>query len=239
MKKSIIVIALALLMLVPVFADTTTGSTTPATATTNNKTSLSNGELPLSNSIAKGNNTTKTEVGVTLKLNPIYYTAITDIDVTTSPNVIDRTNYSNEKYNNTDKITMDIDDENWVLNEKSGYYLSYFFYQNTQDVTLNVKIDQDLTTTSTGTTADGKTAKTTIQYKATFKTGTNATVVIHSNTANGVTNYDIAKRSGSNMVDNSISNSFSMTLAPEADQNIKNNVGGYYTSTITLTLKNS
>ena len=239
MKKSIIVIALALLMLVPVFA----GSANQVAVDTksNNTAQPVGNSTPLASSNKK---TTTTDVAVTLNLYPVYYAAITEIDVNDNANQITHLNYDSATFKNTSVITMTVDKDNYVLNDKSGFYVSYFFYENTEDVTLTVSIDSDLTTTAEGTTADGKTAKQTIEYKATFSgvtigvndDGTAKSLVIHSNSENGTTSYKIAKKQATKMVADSTSKSLAFVLSPEDGQTIKNNVAGYYKSTITLKL---
>ena len=243
MKKSIIVIALALLMIVPVFA----GDANPVRITSKND-ALASGETPLASSSKK---TTTTDVTLSLTLKPIYYTAITtkDVTATTTP-AITKENYTESVYNNVAQISMTINEENWTLNSNSSYYLSYFFYQNSEDVTLNVAIDNDLTTTATGTTydddADGKghKGKNTIAYSASFVTGKDDNgkdikTTIYSNTENSkVNNVDIVSRKGSRQMDNKISESYKMTIAPLDGEDLKSNIAGYYKSTITLSLIN-
>ena len=248
MKKSLIVIALALLMIVPMFA----ASTEPVSITTKDEyLDLQNNEAPLSNAINEGKNVTSTDVTLTLKLKPIYYAAITS----KSGKNIDKTNYEEDDYKNVKEISMVVNDD-LILQSNSENFLSYFFYQNSQSVTLTVSIDKDLTTEDKRTAADkvaSSGVKYTISYYVDFydideytnaQANTSAELTpkytIHSNIDNGSTSRIIAQRDGSMRLDNSVTESYKIVISPEeTSKDLSKNIAGAYKSTITLKLTNA
>ena len=254
MKKSLIVIALALLMLVPVFA---TGSTNPISITTKGDSlDIENKETPLATAISNNKNSTSTDVTLSLKLKPIYFAAITAVDGSD----ITKSTYTDTKYNNVDEVPMEVDDD-LNLQSNAEYYLTYFFYQNSESVTLTVSIDQDMTCEDTRTAYDkANGVKNTIEYnlalyeinaystyttaKATASEGTtvnmpSAVYRIFSNSSDGDQSDDIAKNPGSMRLDNQKQHCYRMVISPEEDaKNLKNNIAGDYISTITLKLTN-
>ena len=254
MKKSLIVIALALLMLVPVFA---TGSTNPISITTKGDSlDIDGGETPLTTAIQNNKNSTSTDVTLSLKLKPIYYAAITEVDGSN----ITKDTYNDDKYKNVAEVPMEVDDD-LNLESNDEYYLTYFFYQNSQSVTLTVSIDQDMTCDDTRTEYDKKNGvKNTIEYNVALyeinaytnyttakASATEGQVVntpsavyrIYSNQNDGAQSGDIAKNAGSMRLDNQKQHCYRMVISPEDDAiNLKNNIAGDYISTITLKLTN-
>ena len=232
MKKSLIVIALALLMIVPVFADGAgTGTTAPVNVSTNGK--AVGDSTPLASATKKD---TVTEVGVTLDLYPIYYTAITNINVAKEDDdQITRDNYTDSKYNNTKLILMTVNNDTYKLNPSGTYYVSYFFYENTEDVTLNVNIDSNLTTTADAAASDTD-AVNYIRYIAVITNADSTTTTLHSDQSQ-THSVDIAHKAATRKVADSDSHSFAFSLYQESGDTLEKNIAGYYTSTITLSLK--
>ena len=204
MKKSLIVIALALLMIVPVFAAETDTKVASKAAGTNTKfTSSDNAEK-------------KTEVNVTIDLNPKYAFGVTGGASTTKDDgtyAATFTSYGEGDKNiivavapeegtaGTDYILYDqlkrVTVISMVANEKkmileapttNTYYVSYWFFENnTQNVKLTCSLDGNMKLTEASKTAlstnsgitvtDGDT-KAEIPYEITF---TSDNTVLKSN----------------------------------------------------------
>ena len=151
MKKSIIVIALALLMILPVFAATVTAG---GAAKTGDKLSAAGPQ--------------ETEVNVSLDLTPKYAFGVTggnSSDTTTyvkkfsEQNIVANkpadesvTNYVlYDKVNRVESISMTANLTDMKLEGPASgytYYISYWFFENnTDNVKLTAKIDHDLTLT--------------------------------------------------------------------------------------------
>ena len=239
MKKSIVLIALALALMVPVFAANTgssTASTTPVVVDTkdaNGKAQPVGDTTPLKNA---ANKTTVTEVGVTLDLYPIYYSAITNSDVTADATKITRYNYdSDDTFKNVDKIVMSVDTDTYKLKESDKKYISCFFYENTEDVKLTVTLDSNLTTDTEPLAGDAESKKV-IRYVANIDMGDSNKETLHSDTAKGDNSFGIWGKSATKKVADSQAKSFAFTLSQEEGDDLKKNLAGYYTSTITLSL---
>ena len=165
MKKSIIVIALALLMVASVFADTVSNTVDSA--------AVEKGQ-----SFTSANNKTQTtEVNVSLELSPKYAFGVTGGDskstvegtyaqkflsygtdgdkiVAVAPSDDTKTAGSDYYlYDTLDRVTvisMVADEENMVIKEPANndYYVSYWFFENdTKDVNLTISLSGDLTLT--------------------------------------------------------------------------------------------
>ena len=246
MKKSIIVLALALLMVGSVFADTKTEARTPAVSTAIVDTKDADGEVQAvgtSTPLASATDAKKkadTSVFVNLELTPIYYTAITSKDVSST---ITKDNYDDATGDNlhVQDIKLNVDKDKLrllVTNEApvQTYYVSYFFYENTENVKLTATLSGNLTTTADVGTGDTDSSKYSKEIKYTATIGTDVLNSDGSGT-NGKTKA-IATVPSTRVLGKATKASLQLIIAPAnvADNNIANNVAGYYESTITLNL---
>ena len=153
MKKSLIVIALVFLMIVPVFATVSNDNLTTVTGTS----TLNSLAEPLSDG-AKTNSTT---VQFTLLLNPKYVFGITT-DPFVKANIladITKTKTSNQKYytelTGVDTIDIPTDIDALTFSSPEGtYYISYWFKDCTENCTLTASIDKHLTLQNGNADAD-------------------------------------------------------------------------------------
>ena len=246
MKKSIIVLALALLMVGSVFAAKTTVAD-PAKSTAIVDTKDADGKAqavgtgtPLASASTKKDDTT---VFVNLDLTPIYYTAITSKDIS---GTITKDNYDDETGDNlhVQDIMLNVDKDRLRLlgtNETpvQNYYVSYFFYENTENVKLNVSLSGNLTTTADVGASDTDASNYSKEIKYIAVIGTDEVTKLYSSGAEGkVKAADVADVKSTRVLGKSVAKSLTLAIIPEnqADNNIANNVAGYYESTITLSL---
>ena len=250
MKKSLIVIALALLMIVPVFAAETDTKVASKAAGTNTKfTSSDNAEK-------------KTEVNVTIDLNPKYAFGVTGGASTTKDDgtyAATFTSYGEGDKNiivavapeegtaGTDYILYDqlkrVTVISMVANEKkmileapttNTYYVSYWFFENDKDnLSLTMKLDGDMILQN-ATGVHSVEANKKIPYQVTVNGN-----IYKSNesdeaarTATIVTKADIQTQIGAKQEGN-----VAITIAPlTGSESIKDKYAGTYISHIVLTL---
>ncbi len=244
MKKSIIAILIALMVMVPVFADELSGSDKPIRVVTESSDAATAmyGVAPDKTFDAFSTNdtdskSTNTLVQVNLDLYPIYYSGITSVDVTADGSKIDRTNYTNDTFKNVSDVMMGVDKENYkLLDSTDNLYVSYFFYENTENVKVMVKINDNLKTSALKADEDAADAKDYIEYKAEITTGDNSTVTLHSNNKGEA---EVVKKAATRLVGNQMAGSFKVVLKPETSDNgvLKNNIAGAYKSTITVSMQ--
>ena len=243
MKKSLIVIALALLMLVPVFAEEVKTPTT-TTATT---------EAPgVGKSLADNyKETDNTQVYVQLELNPTYVFGITGGKagddsyvpqyndalniVAVEPSSGTYTLYTEVK--EVEVIAMNKNYKDMILEGPGDgytYYVSYWFFENDKEnLSLTMKLDGDMilqNATASQTDEDNKK----IPYQVTVNSTTlksNATTDAER-TATIVTEADVKNQIGAEEEGN-----VAIIIAPlEGKTSIKDKYAGTYISHIVLTL---
>jgi hypothetical protein len=243
MKKSLIVIALVLLMIVPVFAeDVRTPSTTSATT-----------EAPgLGKSLADNyKETDDTQVYVQLELNPTYVFGITggktndqsyvpQYDdtlniVAVAPSTGSYTLYTDVKEVEVIAMTKNYND---MKLEGPGddytYYVSYWFFENDKDnLSLTMKLDGDMILQN-ATSAHTVEANKKIPYQVTVNSATLKSNAAEESdrTATIVTKADIQTQIGAEQEGN-----VAITIAPlSGSESIKDKYAGTYISHIVLTL---
>ena len=254
MKKSLIVIALALLMLVPVFADVATASETSNGAAYVQATSAN------ATPVTTAGSEQKTDVKITLNLFPKYYFAIstekyTDMDITIDPSETSKRYYEN--LGGVDEIAMTNDETKLEVGSPKGtYYVSYWFRDYNQSCTLSVAIDQDLTLQTTGangsttnyTPADGETAdQYTIKYFATltpqeggtgYEYGTTTSISSPGISGTNASSIIVARCAATKALGQVLCGDLKIVLSPYSlDKSTANKFAGNYLSHIVLTLK--
>ena len=254
MKKSLIVIALAVLMLVPVFATTGTKGAEVLTGTENQKDVVDTTD----------GNTKVTDVTLQLKLYPKYVFAISsslyDADnISIIKNESGKTYY--EDLPGINEIKMDYDEDKLVVSSPSGtYYISYWFRDYTQSCTLSVDIDQDLllqdsAVTGTWSKTDKKytggsesdSSKFTIKYKVEItpeSTGSgyipkNAVTIYSPGNTESTNAADVASCTATSLLGQVTCGNLKIVLTPtDSETNTTaNKYQGNYLSHLTLTLK--
>ncbi len=236
MKKSLIVIALIVLMIVPVFAETVTSGS----AKTGEKLTASEAQ--------------KTEVEVSLDLTPRYAFGVTGGKTGEADYVklfkdqkivaVDDTSSTEDvlytDLNRVTKITMTANlDAMKLEGPASGYtyYISYWFYENnTEKVSLVASLDGDLTLTEEGKSAANKNMgneydekNTVIPYQVTFDNKT-----LNSTDKNSETVVPVKVQSQIGAVEQ---NDIEITVAPITTNNkdtLKDKYAGTYKSNIVL-----
>ena len=248
MKKSIIVLALALLMVGSVFADSTANKTSTATKTTAEPITASAKDVKDTTTTPLKDLTNKSEdtkVYVDLKLYPIYYAAITQSDV--SSKLSKETDFTQDTYKHVTAIDLGVDLDNYTIEgtTSGSYYLSYFFYENTETVKLTVRLSGDLTTKDNRTATDktkNPNAKFTIPYKVDItKSATETVTLVSSSNTIGNTEYtvklseDITTKPSTMVLGSYEKASYELNITPLVTD-MTNNIAGLYESTITLAL---
>ena len=241
MKKSLIVIALALLMIVPVFAATVTAG---SAAKAGDKLTAAGPQ--------------ETEVNVSLDLTPKYAFGVTggnSTDTTTyvkkftEQNIVANkpadesvTNYVlYDKVNRVESISMIANLTNMKLegpDSANTYYISYWFFENnTDNVKLTAKIDHDLTLkdddiakvkNNTAITYDEANAK--IPFQVTID---GVTTVLNSTTGNTETVKTATVQSQIGKIEKG---DVKITVAPTTVDTLENKYTGTYIAHIVLNL---
>ena len=238
MKKSIIVLALALLMVGSVFAatynpvavvadkdaDDATRATTLSTATSANK-------------------NTQSDVVIQLHQYPIYVVAVTEDDLTGK---VTNTNYSTD-VKHVSEIELEADKDTWIIEDSKTYYFTWFFYENTENVKFTVELEGDMklqdNTTATGDNSDN--AKTTIRYQVNIKsadysdsaTDETKDVTLTSSGTSAIQSAIIKRKPATNLIGDYDSKSYAFTVTRVGDETVQNNIVGKYKSDIKLTIE--
>ena len=235
MKKSIIVLALALLMVGSVFAETKAA------------TIVVPGDNQTVASMTTGN-TESTNVKVSLKLSPKYVFGITDdsskfdVQIPTTKTQDLKTGevlYKNIKV--LDEIPMEADLDNLVLKTTTtSYYVSYWFSECNENLALYAKIDSPLIYQKgeNETVASDKVDY--IQYKATITTSGTDTISLDSGKVktSGSAEEKLVVATTTDVLGKVQSGNMKVVLGPVGTTgSLANNIIGTYLSTITLTLK--
>ncbi len=248
MKKSLIVIALALLMLVPVFADTKTGSNGAEVVYSNTA-----NDTPLT---ATGD-TESTDVKITLNLYPKYVFGISTTKYESAKITIDKTETGKTYYEDlpaVSEIVMTNDETKLEVGSPSGtYYISYWFRDYTQNCSLSCSIDQDLWLQDGGKNyeSQGEDIKSnyTIKYQATITpeaavTGEknayalDSAKTIYSPGNENTTNTTVVNCNATKLLGQVVCGNLKIELAPvDSDKSTANKYVGSYLSHIVLTLK--
>ena len=261
MKKSLIVIALVLLMIVPIFAETVTSG----------KGTVAEGAEAGTAATLTASGNQETKVNVTLELTPRYAFGVTG---GSSSSTVEGTyaqkftsyGENGEKivavapsdtskkagtdyylYDTLPRVTvisMVADEENMIIKEpaNNNYFISYWFFENnTQNVKLNVSLSGDLTLneksktalTNAGITIEDE--KTKIPYQITVETENGEkTITSASGTSVVVVTADITMEIGKvEVADASLK---VQPLAGDGNNSIKEKYVGVYESNIILNL---
>ena len=238
MKKSIIVLALALLMVGSVFAAPLTYVESEANGTT------------LKDKTVSTSATTEpkdTTVQINLKQYPKYMTAITTTpyDASSADKTITKDNYTLVVHENL--IKMDVDTNSWKLvpTAENAYYVTYFVYENTVDVDFSVKMNgnlklTDTTKTATSTETTSSKNQTEVRYQMVIKgVGANGADVTLSSTKvaeSDITTAVIKTVEDTNLIGKSECNSYAFQLKGYGTDTVQYNVAGLYEATITLSI---
>lgn len=172
MKNTMILIALALLLIVPVFAD---GNATVVAANETTKNTL------IVKGVATGTTLdAKTDVKITLNLYPKYVFSVTKeadkyikANITIDPYETSKTYYENLKHE--DEILMTNDEVKFEVKPPTDtYYVSYWFWEYNEKVTLTVAIDDDMELQDKGEGTTYIEGKDKIRYQAKLTADTDA-----------------------------------------------------------------
>ncbi len=243
MKKTIILIALALLLIVPVFAATNALTVIAGTADA----------TPLTDTGASTSSSSPKDTTVKIKLEqwPKYLLAITTTDYDGTTNTITNTTYDNVRH--FEEIPMTVDKDTWTLDQLSGqYYVTYFAYENNQNVEYTIKLNGNMklkdttTATSSATTSSGKQDE--IRYQMTIagisgtgSTGSGVTIYSNGTDSDRKNKTTIMKVAETNLIGWSDYKSFALTLDAYTNgttkDTVQNNIVGNYEGTVTLTIK--
>ncbi len=252
MKKTLILIALALLIMVPVFA----GTPLTETDTTGNQTVLTADGVSTKSSEEPKDTTVKIE----LKQYPKYMTAITTTKYSSDGSKISHYDEvsSATKYDavvHETEIVMDVDTDTWTLEDKDGYYVTYYAYENNQNVEYSIKLNGNmkLTPDATAETGDTETPSSTKQKEIRYImqiTGINGlgdesesnTVTLYSDGSMDNSNTTIIRKIGKTvLIGKSAYNSYAMAVKAYTKDGttdtVQYNIVGNYEGTVTLTIK--
>ncbi len=237
MKKSIIVLALALLMVTSVFASPLTYVEEEA-----------NGKALKGKTVSTSDTTDlkDTKVQINLKQYPKYMTAITTTpyDGSTPEKTITKDNYTLVTHENL--IEMDVDTNSWKLvpTAENAYYVTYFVYENTVDVDFSVKMNGNLklvdTTTATSEVDPSSKNQKEVRYQMVIKgVGTSGADVTLSSTKvaeTDITSTVIKTVEDTNLIGKSECNSYAFQLKGYGTDTVQYNIAGLYEATITLSI---
>ncbi len=249
MKKTIILIALALLLIVPVFAGTPLTKVEDANGKTLDTTGV------FTNSSADPKDTT---VKIELKQFPIYMVAITNAAYSTSGSKISHyTESGATKYNAVAHVTdieMEVDNNTWTLKDKTGYYVTYYAYENNQNVEYIIKLNGNMVLTSDVTVPSTDTEnpqysnkQKEIRYimciagiKGDGTEDASSTVTLYSDGSSDNTTI-VRKVASTLLIGKSEYKSYALTLKAYTKDNktdtVQYNIVGKYEGTVTLTIK--
>ena len=208
MKKSIIIVALAILMAMSVFAADPTPVTTPVEL-----------ELKL---------TPVYSMGITTKeYTDAVYTALTDKTKILDADIV------KDGSSTTALIKLTYDTSTYKLNTRTGLFVTYIFTEYNK-CTLSMKIDQPLTCT---TKADDASDYDKINYQATVNVSTTSSAdnktVEDTNTDVELKKYTAA----ATKIAEAVYDSFELSIGPKDDtSDLKGKYIGVYKSNIILTL---
>jgi len=241
MKKTIILIALALLLIVPVFADPTYGKVITAS-----------GETPSISGVTENNIDTK--VTIKLSLHPKYVIGITDsshkfvskgetgtyLTTKTTPSS-GETKYTEAPV--VDEIAMSADADNIVLlpTASAKYYVSYWFFECNETVKLYIKNNGAMEYQGTVTGLDSGAYKDYIDFQATVKKEDNTSVSVASNgkKPTGASTEQLLKTGTvTQVLGNVEQGNLEIVMEPvSGKESLVKNIVGNYESSVTLTLK--
>ena len=241
MKKTIILIALALLLIVPVFADPTYGKVITAI-----------GETPSISGVAENNIDTK--VTIKLSLHPKYVIGITDSshkfvsEGETGTHLTTKTSPSSgeTKYTEApvvDEIAMSADANNIVLlpTASATYYVSYWFFECNETVKLYIKNNGAMEYQGTVTGLGSDAYKDYIDFQATVKKEDNTSVSVASNgkkPAGASTEQLLKTGTVTQVLGNVEQGNLEIVMEPvSGKESLVKNIVGNYESSVTLTLK--
>ncbi len=251
MKKSLIVIALALLMIVPVFAASETRTENAKVVYAENA-----NDTPLTTT----GDTEKTDVKVTLNLYPKYVFGISNEKYVSANITIDSTETSKTYYEKLPAVTeinMTNDETKLEVGSPSDtYYISYWFRDYNQDCTLSCAIDQDLWLQEDDgnyTAVEGdEDSNYKIKYKATItpegavENEKSAYAIDAANTiyspgnSGSSTSVAVVKCAATKLLGQVVCGNLKIVLAPvDGDKSTANKYVGSYLSHLVLTLKSN
>ena len=225
MKKSLILIAIAIMVLVPVFATDTGNDTASETSTV------------VIRKMPDGSEKSETKVETTIGLQPKYYYGVTDAELSSKDDTI--TNMGTIKLTrNTNSNTLSTANE----------YVSYKFVEN-EAVTLYIKISGDMLPWDADKNAEDTSRSTKIPLTITVAatddnystegaddTSTKKTTLVTINsTTEGKTEKAIVSYNEKTKVGDISWCSAGLTIAPQ--KSLDGVQLGYYLATITLTAK--
>ena len=227
MKKSIIVLALALLMAGSVFA-AQVGPITVVDTTGDTKV------LKASN--ANDVPTKDTKIDITLKQYPKYMAAVTSVQYNDS-NMLSKDNYMNVKHE--DEITMSVNADTYKLNDTTGYYLTYFAYENNEKLCFSVKLSGNMKLVEGTTTTTASTTKTTSSKNQKEVRYTMNIAGSELGTSYDLNSTDTAEKvlktvNATNLIGETNFGSFAITLKNYSTDTFQYNIAGKYEATATI-----
>lgn len=242
MKKTIILIALALLLIVPVFADTPTYG----------KVIVATGETPSISGVT--DNSIDTKVTIKLSLHPKYVIGITDKDhkfvsegetgtILTTKTTPDsgETKYTEAPV--VDEIVMSADPDNIKLlpTEAEKYYVSYWFFECNETVKLYIKNNGAMEYKGDTTGLDATAYVDFIDFQAKVTTEGTTTVTAASNgKGTSGASSDMLLKTGTitKVLGNVEQGNLEIVMEPvSGKESLVKNIVGNYESSVTLTLK--
>lgn len=240
MKKTMILIALALLLIVPVFADTTHyGKVILA----------SNDDTPTISGVT--DNFIDTKVTIKLSLHPKYVIGITDAShkfVSSGTGTILTTKTTPDsgetKYTEApvvDEIAMSADPDNIKLlpTDAETYYVSYWFFECNEPVKLYIKNNGAMEYQGSVTGLEVSAYKDYIDFQATVTTDGTTKVSVASN-GKGVASDEKLLKTGTitQVLGNVEQGNLEIVMEPvTGKESLVKNIVGNYESSVTLTLK--
>lgn len=242
MKKTMILIALALLLIVPLFADNTTyGKVIEAI-----------GDTPTISDVT--DNFINTKVTIKLSLHPKYVIGITDAShkfvsegtgtILTTKTTPDSGETKYKEAPVVDEIAMSADPNNIVLlpTDAEKYYVSYWFFECNETVNLYIKNNGAMEYQGTVTGLDGSAYVDYIDFQAKVKTGDTTTVIAESNgkasQSGASTDMLLVTSTTTQVLGNVEQGNLEIVMEPvTGKESLVKNIVGNYESSVTLTLK--
>ena len=240
MKKTLILIALALLIMVPVFADPTP---------TYGKVVEAEGTTPSISGVE--GNSIDTKVSVKLSLSPKYVFGITDsshkfVSSGESGTVLTtkKTPASGEtKYTEApvvDEIAMSVDPDDIVLLPTAGatYYVSYWFFECNETVKLYIKNNGAMEYQGDTEGLETDSYINFIDFQAAVTTAESTTITVTSNGIDSGNEKLLVTSTITKVLGNVEQGNLQIVMQPVAGkESLVKNIVGNYESSVTLTLK--
>ena len=248
MKKSIIVLALALLMVGSVFA-----ANKPLTAQDSTTDGNSTTVIPTAGISTNASTEPKdTTVKIKLAQYPKYMAAITTTEYSTSGNKIANasgstgTVYSAVKHEEV--ITLSVNKDTWKLaGPNTTYYYTYYAYENTQNVQYSITMNGNLKYQDNGNVGTGDTEAPTWSGDSTSAVATKQKEIRYQITIGSDTIYSFGTDSGTlkntvvvkqipltKLIGKSTYGSLAMTFAGYSTDTVQYNIVGSYLATVTI-----